>query len=85
MRRLAASERWGHLGVMAAWLNEEDDWEADRDKEMGKSGGESLKKRKDADAETVESTAGEDGSRNKKNKMSASEEGQQVQRPLHVQ
>ena len=76
MRRLAASERWGHLGVMAAWLNEEDDWEADRDREMAKGGAESaegVKRKKDADVES----AADDGSRNKKNKMSAGEDARQ--------
>ena len=77
MRRLAASERWGHLGVMAAWLNEEDDWEDRPDKEAGKSGRdgmEGMKKRKDAEAESAGS---EEGSRNKKNKMSSTSEGGQ--------
>ena len=66
---------------MAAWLNEEDDWEAAADREKaGTSGGDSvegMKKRKDA-----ESAVGEDGSRNKKNKMSASEDGQSMQRHM---
>ena len=77
MRRLAASERFGHLGVMAAWLNEEDEWDQGKERKGrgGREGMEGMKKRKDADVEGAES---EGDSQNKKKKMSASADGQQV-------